>query len=292
MPRPLASLLVILVAAATARAADVQVLVVGDSKPYRTAARAAASALGGGAEAASVPIDAPLPARWQGEAPRVVIAVGARAVRLALTLPDTLVVAAMVLQESPELQNPRVHSVPLAVAVDDQLQLLTRLAPGARRIGLVADPRHTSSVVTEARAALDKRKQELVLREVQDEGQVAATFDELLPKVDAVLLVADTTIVKREVLERLVQRSLELRVPTIGYSAAVVQAGLVAGIGVEPEENGVAAAMIARALAAGREPAAAELHGHLYLNLKSARVVGVTVPADLLAPPTTVFDPR
>lgn len=279
-------------AASVAHAGDVEILVVGDGKPYLSAARAAAAGLGKGVEPLVLPLDAPLPQRWQSEGPKVVVAVGARALRLALTMKETQVVAAMVLQESPELQSARVSSVPLAVPVERQLELLARLAPQAKRIGLVIDPTHSSSVVAEARAAVAKRGQELVLREVQDPMLAVAAFEGLLPKVDALLLVADTTVVRREALELLVRRSQELKKPVIGYSAAVVQSGLVAGFGVEPEENGLAAATIARARLAGQVPRAAELTGKLHLNLKSARLVGLAVPADLSAPPTTVYDPR
>lgn len=281
-----------MIAASSGRAEDIRVLVVGDGKPYLAAARAAAAAIGQGVEPTVLPLDAPLPMRWQSEPPPVVIAVGARALRLALTLKETKVVAAMVLQESPELQSPRVRAVPLAAPVDRQLDLLQRLAPTARRIGLVIDPTHSAAVVNEARAAVARRGQELVLRELQDPALAAAAFTGILAKVDALLLVADTTVVRREALEVLVKRSLELRVPVIGYSAAVVQSGLLAGYGVEPEENGLVAAATARAMLEGKEAKPADLKGQLHLNLKSARTVGVAVPADLSAPPTTVYDPR
>lgn len=292
MPKTFALVPLTLLAATAAQARTVEILVVGDSKPYVAAARAAAAGIGEGTEPTVIPVDTPLPASWHLESPRVVVAVGARAVRLALTLPDAKIVAAMVLQESPELANERVHTVPLAVPVDRQLQLLARLAPAARTVGLVVDPRHSAAVITEARAAATKLGKELVLREVQDDAKVVSTFAALLPTVDAVLLIADTTIVKREVLELLVESSLALQVPIIGYSGAVVQAGLVAGYGVEPNENGRAAAIVAAALAAGRAPKPVQLTGQLHINLKSARAIGVTVPPDLAAPPTIIYQPR
>lgn len=281
-----------LLLAATAHAGDVEILVVGESKPYAAAAHAAAVALGGDAMPTALAPSAPLPTTWQLTPPRVVIAVGARAVRLALTLPDTMVVAAMVLQESPELQNARVRSVALAVPVERQLALLARLAPSAKRVGLVVDPRHSNAVIAEARAAATQHGLELVVREVSAEAEVATTFALVLQQVDALLLVADTTVVKREVLELLVERSHALRRPVIGYSAAVVQSGLLAGYAVEPDENGAAAAAQARALAAGLEPKGAQLQGQLHLNAKCARTLGLTVPRELLAPPTIVHDPR
>lgn len=275
-----------------AYAQSAAILVVGEGKPYLAAARAAAAALGTGVEPTVLPLDAPLPGTWQAAPPEVVVAVGARAVRLALARPDTTVVAAMVLQESPELQNARVVSVPLAVPMEKQVELLQRLVPGARRIGLVVDPTHSAAVVAETRAALAKRGLELVLREVQDPGKAAAVLGALLPAVDALLLVADTTVVRRDALELLVQRSQELKIPVIGYSAAVVQSGLLAGIAVEPEENGQVAAAIARALAGGKQAKPAVLVGQLHLNLKIARLLSVSVPADLTAPPTKTYDSR
>ncbi len=292
MPKVVTLFTLSLILARAAYADEVQILVVGDGKPYLEAARAAAAGVGKGAEPVVLPVDAPLPPRWQTDVPPVIIAVGARAVRLALTLPDAKVVAAMVLQESPELQSPRVHSVPLSVPVERQLDLLARLAPGARKVGLVVDPTHSGAVVAEARAATARRNLELVLREVQDPAQAPAAFDGLLPKVDALLLVADTTVVKRDALELLVTRSLALKRPVIGYSVAVVQSGLLAGYAVDAEENGLAAAAIARALVAGEKPKPAELAGQLHLNLKSARALGLAVPAELAAPPTRLYDPR
>lgn len=281
-----------LLIALPAMASDVEILVVGDSKPYAAAARAAADALGGGLAPTALSTTAPLPATWSLEPPRTVIAVGARAVRLALTLPSTKVVAAMVLQETAEVQNARVTAVPLAVPVDHQLALLGRLAPTAKRIGLVLDPRHSGAVVAEARGAATKRGLELVVREVVSEVEVPAAFAAVLQSVDAVLLIADTTVVKREVIELLVERSRALRVPVIGYSAAVVQTGLLAGYVVDPDENGAVAAAVARALLAGHGADASALHGRLHLNLGTARAIGVAVPPELTTPPTQVYQQR
>ncbi|MCC7074617.1 MAG: hypothetical protein IT383_25135 [Deltaproteobacteria bacterium] len=283
--------LVLLIAPA-AVAGEVEILVVGDSKPYAEAARAAAQALGTGTQPTTLAAAAPLPAAWSLEPPRAIIAVGARAVRLALKLPGTKVVAAMVLQETAELQNPRAVAVPLAVPVERQLVLLGKLAPHARRVGVVIDPRHSAAAVAEARAEAGKHKLELVVREVASDAEVSVAFAQLLPQVDAVLLVADTTVVKREVIELLVERSRALRVPVIGYSAAVVQAGLLAGYAVEPTENGAVAAMVARALLTDQGPSEAKVRGRLHLNLGTARAIGVVVPADLTTAPTQVYPQR
>lgn len=279
--------------AVDARAADVGVLLVGDNPRYVSAAKAAARGLG--VEVTGLPETTSLPPpSWGRGAPRVIVAIGSRAVRTALLVPDAVVVAAMVLQEGEELKDPRVVAVPFVVPLERQLQLLQRIAPRAKRVGIVVDPRASGAALAEARAAAGLTAHVLVVKEVSDPDAAQKALEALPDACDAILVLPDATVVKRAFLDRAAALETERHIPVLGFSASLVQYGYLAAVAPEPDENAAAATSIAKKLLAGAAPDSVRsdgrLAGHVYIHKGKARELGLTIPSDLAPPVATVFD--
>lgn len=222
----------------------------------------------------------------------VVVGIGARAAQLALKQHAAPMVHCMVLQDARALDSERSVGVPLTIAPARQLEALRRLVPAAKRVGVLFDPRVSAALLQDVRAAAIAQGLELYAREVAATTAVPAAVDDLLPKVDALLVIPDATVLSKASLTFLVGRTLDAKKPTLGYSDTLPKVGLLAALAPGYADNGALCARIARRVLAGEAPstlrAAAQMPGTLVVNVKTAARLGLSIPAALLAPPTVV----
>lgn len=222
----------------------------------------------------------------------IVVAIGARAAQLALKQTLAPVVHCMVLQDAASFDTDRSVGVPLAVPPKAQLEMLKRLAPQAKNVGVLFDPKLSTRQIEELSAAARAANLILLRGSVGAATEGPAALDKLLPDVDALLLIPDATVVSKELVTFLVGRSFDRRVPVLAYSESIVKVGALAALAPQYAQNGKQCARLAKRVLAGETPAslhnAVEMSGQLVVNVATARKIGVNVPAELLKPPTQV----
>lgn len=175
----------------------------------------------------------------------------------------------------------------LDLPVRAQFDLLHRLLPAARRVGVLYHAPETGAVVESIRAEASRRHLVLEARDVDDPRDALTALTTLMAEVDVVWAVADSFVFAPQATSALILASLRHRVPLVGLSAAHVRAGALAALSCDYADVGrQTAALVLRVLrgeSAARIPVEHPRTVRLALNLRTAQHLGLTVPADLVA---------
>ena len=142
--------------------------------------------------------------------------------------------------------DPHAAGITMFAAPQSQIRAIKELLPALRRIGVIFDPSLSAPLVLDIEAAAQAQGISLVKREVAGAKDVAAAARELLPKVDALLLLPDTTVISAESFKFIAQTSLEAKIPMIGFSEGMAKAGAVLAVEAAYEQIGRKAADAAR----------------------------------------------
>lgn len=218
----------------------------------------------------------------------LVLAVGLKAALVAkLEIIDTPVIFCMVLDPAKhDLKAPNMIGILLEVPADRQLAALRSAIPAARRIGVLYDTEKTASVVEDARRRARAQGFELVAKAVASEKDVPAALRGLLPQIDALWLIPDSTVLNEDSLRFLLSTALESTIPVLGFSPDLVKSGALLGLSVPYEDIGRQGGLLAKTILSGQGSLPIGMvqpdRLRLSLNLKTAKFLGITVPPDLV----------
>ena len=218
----------------------------------------------------------------------LVIAVGLKAALAAkVELVDIPVIYCMVLDpEKYDLRAPNITGISLRVPIDRQFSMIQILIPKLKHLGVLYDPEKTRSLVEEARRAAGRLGFELVEQQVHGEKELPAGIRALLPKVEGLWLVPDSTVLTEESIRFLLGTALERYVPVVGFSPEFVRNGALAGLFINPVDIGRQAAIIAQKILAQSDRVAPIAvppdRIRLAVNLKTAKYLGLTLPPDIV----------
>lgn len=199
------------------------------------------------------------------------------------------------LVESLEAPGSNVTGTTDANPVAEQLELITQIAPDARRVGIVYSSSEANSAVQVewAKEAAEDLGLEIVEATVTASSEVQQAAQSL--DVDAFYTPTDNTVISA--LEALLQVAETEGVPVISADADSVERGTVASYGIDYELLGYQTGQIAiRILTEGADPATTPVESQselsLYLNPVAAERMSVTIPETLLADadPANVYE--
>lgn len=219
--------------------------------------------------------------------PALVFAVGLKAAKAAqLEIVDIPVVYSMVLDPSKYgLNTPNMTGILLEVPVERQLAMIRSLLPNLKHLGTLYDPTKTTPLIDEARRLLKSSGAELIPLQIGNERDVPGGLQALLPSIDALWLVPDSTVLNDESLRFILNTALEERVPVIGFSREFARSGALLCLSVNYGDIGRQSGQLARKLLDGQlslpmkpwHPERIETS----LNLKSAKFLGIEIPREL-----------
>lgn len=168
-----------------------------------------------------------------------------------------------------------------------RLELLKRMCPGIRRVGLFYSPANAVSRLSyeatrEAAARLGLR---LVARPFETDPELTAAIGAVRAgDLDAIVLNPDYMVFAR--LGEISALARSLRIPTMGFDASQAEAGLMAVYGGGLKEIARQAAGQVDRVLRGEPPAALPVQApreyRLVVNLATARAIGVELPAEVL----------
>jgi len=227
-------LLVFLLAASTARAASVALVLSENSGPY--------------AEFASTYRDALEGSHWKigsqggsdslaGSSPDLIIAVGSNAFRQVLNQGgSTPVVATLIPRQAYEkllAENPgrgrRTTAIYLDQPASRQAAFLRHLLPGKKRVGMLVSS-ETRGAVGQFRQAFATAGLTLDSEDSDTEQTLLPTLNSLLPRVNLLLAIPDTQIYRRENIKAILVTTYRYQRPVVAFSAAFVNAGALAAL--------------------------------------------------------------
>jgi len=171
--------------------------------------------------------------------------------------------------------------------VAKQLELLTRIAPEAERVGVIYNAGETNSLVQVdlAREAAGSLGLELVEVTVSSSSEVYEASQSLVGRVDAIYVPTDNTVVSA--LESVIKVGEDFRIPVIVGEVDGVRRGALATVGIDYYVLGMQTADIAQKILKGeREPKDIPIEYlediQIAVNLAAADKMGVTVSKDLI----------
>ena len=226
---------------------------------------------------------------------KLVLAVGLKAALAAkLEIIDIPVVYCMVLNpEKYDLLRPNMEGIDLGTPINRQLDILHNLVPHMKRIGVLFDPSKTNGLVQRARDLARDQGIHLLSKPVSSEKEVPDALRSLLPTIDTVWLVPDSTVITEDSLEFLLSSSLEAKVPVVGFSSGLVRSGALLGLYVKYEDIGKQAAELVISILKGKTIPIGTLHDpaqvRIALNLKVAEYLKIEIPASMTRQADEVF---
>jgi putative tryptophan/tyrosine transport system substrate-binding protein len=263
---------------AAASAAPILVVRTSELGPYKMVEASFSGALGQPTKSVSMTSGKDALKSALDEGPSLVFAIGADAAKgVAEAAPKAPTLYAMVPNPGKVGLDPKTPSVSMFPAPDSQLKAVKALLPNGKRIGVIFDPVASGPAVQELENAVSRAGLSLVKRPVSAQKDVAGAVRELLPQIDALLLVPDVTVVSADTFKFIAQTSLESRVPLIGFSEGMAKAGAVLAVEAGLPEVGKKAALTAKKMLAGDTPERQFADATLFVNTKSADLLGVTV---------------
>jgi len=219
-----------------------------------------------------------------------VLAVGLKAALVAkIEIIDIPVIFYIVLDPVKNgLTAPNMTGIMLEIPIERQFTTMRTVLPNVKRIGVLYDPEKTAGIVEDARRHAKAAGIEVISRPIRSDKDVPAALRALLPQIDALWLIPDSTVLTEESLNFIQTTSLDSHTPVFGFSSDLVRNGALMGLSVNYEDIGRQAAAVAKRILAGQaRPSSttalvAPDRVRLSLNLKTAKFLGITIPPDVI----------
>lgn len=193
-----------------------------------------------------------------------------------------------------EASGTNVVGVSDALALEDQIDLIQRLVPDVKNIGMVYNPGEANSVVVvEAlRKLLSERDINLVEATAARTVDVGAAARSLVGKVDAIYTNTDNNVVSAY--EALVKVGNDAQIPLIASDTDSVERGAIAALGINyynlGRQTGELVDRILQGEQVGEIPSEYGQELELYINLDAASKQGVTISEDIIAEAAKVIE--
>lgn len=179
--------------------------------------------------------------------------------------------------------------------VEEQLEMIRTLLPDAKTIGILYSTSEINSVsaIEEYKAAAPQYGFEIVESGISGTADIPLAADNLLEKVDCLNNLTDNTVVS--VLPMILDKAAKKNIPVFGSEIEQVKIGCLATMGLDYVSLGAQTGHMAAQVLKG-EKKASEMkfevitEASFYGNTQVAENLGVTIPEDLAAKATELFD--
>jgi putative ABC transport system substrate-binding protein len=211
--------------------------------------------------------------------PDLVLAIGKTALYKIKGIKGIPVVYAMV-------SNPRsiisdkehITGVSMNIPIRRQMEEFLRLSPYAKNIGIIYDPGKTALLFDEAMSAAKSLGITVVSREIYNSKDAMPAINDIRDRIDAFLMLPDTTAIKKESVEYLFLTSHENYIPVITFSEKYLKAGAFVALNIDAKDIGRQAGEMARKVLKGVSvmdiPASQPRNASIKINIKTARRFG------------------
>ena len=277
-------LAVMLFGATAAHAHDIVVIQGLHIKPYDDAVRGFRTSCDGNEKKFLLPDlgGADIVRLVREERPRLILAVGAEALKKVRSIKDIPIIYLMVINPQSMMKGHRnITGIAMNVAPERYLDLMTQISPRPKRVGVISDPAKSGYLVKRAQQAAGARGIELVVREVQTPREVPEALTSLKGRVDALWMFPDPSVVTPETVEMFLLASEENRLPIISFAGKYVDIGALAALDIDSVDQGRQAGEMAERILNGT--AVADLPGSearstaLKVNRSVAKKLGISL---------------
>lgn len=169
---------------------------------------------------------------------------------------------------------------------DRHLDLIAKILPKAKRIGVVynASESNSVSIVNFLKQSAPKRNMTIVEATVTNSNEVSGATKSLVGRADAVYVPTDNTIVSA--LNSVVQVGIDNKLPVFSGDNESVEKGTIASLGFNYRDIGKQTGKIVVRILNGEQPGTIAVESpskvELVINTNAAQLMGVKIPEPLL----------
>ncbi|QXL84992.1 ABC transporter substrate-binding protein [Comamonas sp. NLF-1-9] len=196
------------------------------------------------------------------------------------------------LVQSWDASGTNVTGVSDLLAMDKQVELIKKVVPDAKRLGIVYNPGEANSVVVvkELKELLPKMGMTLVEASAPRSVDVGSAGRSLVGKVDAIYNSTDNNVVSAY--ESLVKVAQEAKIPLIAADSDSVKRGAIASLGVNYRDLGEQTGRMVARILKGEKPGdikpEVSTKLELFVNPGAAEKQGVKLSEDFVKSATTI----
>jgi putative tryptophan/tyrosine transport system substrate-binding protein len=195
-----------------------------------------------------------------------------------------------------DLQHPggNVTGVSDVWPIKKQVELLLKLVPSVKKLGLVYNPGESNAtfMLGKLREACDQLGIELVTRAISNTGEVMMAAKNLSPRVDAFYSSIDNTVLAA--IASLVKAANQYKKPIIAGESDSVKEGAIATLGTNyfeiGKDSGKLAVKVLEGADPGDLPVISDTKTDFYLNLKATKFLDIKVPPEMEENAKEIFD--
>lgn len=207
-------------------------------------------------------------------APELILAVGLDALNALSEIDDIPIVYVMLLcPECDVAAQGNVTGVNMTPSVGGQLTKIKQILPDIQDVGVVFDPTQTGGFVQDACDTATGIGLNLHAAPVEKTRDVPARLLTFQDQVQMVWMIPDVTVITQQTVEYFLLFSMENKIPLIAFSEKYVRMGAVMAFGLDPEDMGRQAGMMANTILDGKSPG--------QVPVQDARSVSVIVSKSL-----------
>ena len=175
----------------------------------------------------------------------LLIPLGAKAAQIMLRLDQPMLAGLLarqsyeklLLSENARAQRRQLSAIYLDQPLSRHFQLVRAIQPRAHSVGVLLGPSQLpeQSALSSAASASGLR---LISATLNSDADLFPALQSLLPNVDVLLLLPDPLVVNRNSVQNLMLTTYRQRVPVLGYSPNLVEAGALAAVFSTPQQIG------------------------------------------------------
>ncbi len=222
--------------------------------------------------------------------PRLIVSVGLGATQFSASrFSDIPLIYSMTL--APESFKSRSSRQMLAVgmetAIEQRLQMLKKLKPDVKKIGLLYDPQRSEQRIIEMRRSIQSLGMELTAVPVDSPRAAFNAVPGIMRDCDAFYLMFDRTVLNDKVIEHIFTSSFRRKVPVVGLSEKYVRLGALFSLDVDSYSLGMQTFGIAADCLSDRSRCSgfvrpAQSAVKLIINRKIAEKLNISLPEETL----------
>lgn len=174
-----------------------------------------------------------------------------------------------------------------AVPISNQFELLKKLVPNAKKVGILYNTSESNSElqINEAKNIAPNFNLEIVPVGITSVNEATPALNTLLEKIDVLYTPTDNLVASS--MPIIVEKCMKKNIPVIGSEKSHVSAGAIATVGIDYFKLGFQTGLIAAEVIEGKKPSDIPLSTlnemQLVINTDSIKKLNIDVPDDILS---------
>ena len=193
----------------------------------------------------------PVPSRIEKSRYDLFLCVGLNSLTEMVSVHAVPVIYLMVLAPPPEvLANPNYYGISMTVRPKDQLDIVQKVLPGVKTIGLLYGSQASVPFVKSAKGVVEGADLTLMDRKIEGPKEFVAALKAMNGQIDMLWMIPDLEILSGENMELLLLMAVENKIPILAFSDKFLDLGAFMSISVDASDMGKLAGNLAGSILA------------------------------------------